>query len=98
MQTRRPPAPAEPDRVMAPPTPTDERSARITVLIAEDEPTMQAALAAFLQLYPPFALVGIAANAEDAIQIAASSQPDLALIDVGMPGGGEKAVRGILAR
>jgi EAL domain-containing protein (putative c-di-GMP-specific phosphodiesterase class I)/DNA-binding NarL/FixJ family response regulator len=70
---------------------------RITVLVADDDPSIRAALAAFLQQDARFAFVGSAASAKGAIQLAARSQPHVALVDFNMPGGGEQAVRGILA-
>ena len=72
------------------------RTGRIRVLIAEDEASVRAALAALIRTEPNLELVGEAANATDAIAIAAEEQPDVAVLDVRMPGGGgAAAVRGI---
>jgi EAL domain-containing protein (putative c-di-GMP-specific phosphodiesterase class I)/FixJ family two-component response regulator len=57
---------------------------------------VRGALAACLALEPLFTLAGSAANADEAVALAAQTRPDVALVDFGMPGGGEEAVRGIL--
>ena len=68
----------------------------IRVLVAEDDPSVRAALVALIRVEPSFELVGEVANATDAIDVAAEQQPDVAVIDVRMPGGGgPAAVRGI---
>ena len=67
----------------------------ITVLIADDERLMREALAATIAAEPILRLAGVGASAEEAIRLAAEARPDVALVDVNMPGGGEHAVRGI---
>lgn len=76
----------------------DSRSdtGQISVLIADDDPRIRAALAACLELNSLLELAGSAADAEAAIRLAGQSQPDVALVDFHMPGGGQEAVRGIL--
>jgi EAL domain-containing protein (putative c-di-GMP-specific phosphodiesterase class I)/DNA-binding NarL/FixJ family response regulator len=76
--------------------PKEPADARITVLIADDEPMVRQALAECLRLEPLFEVVGQAAGADEAIQLAGQSRPDVALVDFNMPGGGELAARGIL--
>ena len=67
---------------------------RPRVLIADDDPGVCAMLAVWLEA--DFELVGTAADATEAIELAAETTPDAALIDVEMPeGGGPAAVRGI---
>jgi DNA-binding NarL/FixJ family response regulator len=56
------------------------------VLIADDDPDVRAVLAA--QLGDRFELVGAAADTDEAIALAAESRPDIAIVDVQMPGGG----------
>ena len=56
------------------------------VLIADDDPDVRAVLSA--QLAPQFAVVGTATNTDEAIALAAETRPDIALVDVQMPGGG----------
>jgi CheY-like chemotaxis protein len=65
------------------------------LVIADDDPVVQAMLG--MTLGSEFEVVGIAADSEQAVEIARRSQPDAALIDVVMPkGGGLRAVLGIL--
>ena len=56
------------------------------VLIADDDPDVRAALRA--QLTGGFEVVATAADTDEAIALSAEHQPDLAIIDVQMPGGG----------
>ena len=69
---------------------------RIRVLVAEDDPAVRAALVGLIQAEPAFELVGEVSRADDAVAQAEKHQPDVAVIDVRMPGGGGPvAVRGI---
>jgi DNA-binding NarL/FixJ family response regulator len=66
------------------------------VLIAEDDPDVRAVLAAQLAL--SFDIVGTASDTDEAIALAAEHRPDIALVDVEMPGGGgPRATREISA-
>jgi len=57
---------------------------------------MQVALGALLEAHAEFDLVAVASDAEEAIALAATSRPDVCLVDVGMPGGGgPRAARAI---
>ena len=68
----------------------------ITVLIADDEPVIRNVLVDVVNEAPDCAVAAIAADAVEAIARAAESQPDVAIIDVRMPGGGgEVAAAGI---
>jgi len=60
----------------------------ITVLIADDEPLLRAALVDLIASEPGLELVAVATNADEAIQLGAATHPAVALIDVRMPGGG----------
>lgn len=71
----------------------------ITVLVAEDEPQVREVLEALIATDPRLRFVGGAEEAEAAIQLAADQRPDVALIDVRMPGGGGvRAAREIVRR
>jgi signal transduction histidine kinase len=71
----------------------------VRVMICEDEPVFQAALADLLDGDSSLELVGSARNADEAIEIATKERPDVALVDVRMPGGGgHRATREICAR
>src|SRR5438093_1240451 len=69
---------------------------RIRILVAEDDPGVRAALVGLIQAEPAFQLAGEVAGAAEAVEVAAKQQPDVAVIDVRMPGGGgPAAARGI---
>ncbi|MEA2683732.1 MAG: hypothetical protein QOK05_2060 [Chloroflexota bacterium] len=68
----------------------------LRVLIADDEKIVRDALADLIEDTPGMTVVGVAENAEEAIAMAGSTSPDVALLDVRMPGGGPTAARGIL--
>lgn len=61
---------------------------RIRVLVAEDEEAVREALVDLLTSDAAIDVVGSAKDADEAIEMAASSKPDVALVDVKMPGGG----------
>ena len=67
----------------------------IRVLIADDEEVMRLALADFFASDARFALVGTATDADSAAALARDLQPDVALLDVRMPGGGQAAAKAI---
>jgi EAL domain-containing protein (putative c-di-GMP-specific phosphodiesterase class I)/AmiR/NasT family two-component response regulator len=71
-------------------------TARIRVLVAEDEAVVRDALAALVRGEPDLELVGAATDAQEAIDLARVLHPDVALVDVRMPaGGGPRAARDI---
>jgi EAL domain-containing protein (putative c-di-GMP-specific phosphodiesterase class I)/CheY-like chemotaxis protein len=74
-----------------------ERTGTIAVLIADDEPELRSALADLISSEGHLRLVGVASDADEAIELAISTSPDVALVDVRMPaGGGPRATREIL--
>jgi EAL domain-containing protein (putative c-di-GMP-specific phosphodiesterase class I)/AmiR/NasT family two-component response regulator len=69
----------------------------IRVLIADDEPELRVALADLLDQEERVMIVGTAGDADEAIELAGSAFPDVALVDVKMPaGGGPRAAREII--
>lgn len=60
----------------------------VRVLVAEDQPDFRAALEELISDEPSLELAGSAEDADEAIEIARKERPDLALLDVNMPGGG----------
>ena len=60
----------------------------IRVLVCENDPVMRAALGDLIESVPGLKLNGVAADAEAAGVEAARTEPDVALLDVRMPGGG----------
>jgi DNA-binding NarL/FixJ family response regulator len=80
------------------PVPVSGDGARISVLIAEDEPSVRAALSDLIDDDRSLHLVGAAEDAQEAIDLAREHHPDVALLDVKMPsGGGPRATREIRA-
>ena len=71
--------------------PNESAQQPITVVIADDEQLIRTVLTACLNETTLFEVTGVAATAEEAIQLADRLRPDVALIDVNMPGGGEAA-------
>jgi EAL domain-containing protein (putative c-di-GMP-specific phosphodiesterase class I)/DNA-binding NarL/FixJ family response regulator len=68
----------------------------IRVLIADDDPAILEALTFLVNSDPSMDFVGAACGADEAIDLAKEHRPDVALLDVRMPGGGgPKAARGI---
>ena len=71
---------------------------RLAVLIADDEPQLRTLVTRLLASEPDVEVVGSVADAAGAIEFAGRTQPDVALVDVRMPGGGVSATQGILER
>ncbi len=67
-----------------------------SVLIVEDHALMRKGLRALLESWPGFTVVGEAAEGKEGIRLADDLQPDLALLDLSMPGtNGIEALREI---
>jgi DNA-binding NarL/FixJ family response regulator len=60
----------------------------LRLLIADDDPVMRLMLGAIVKREAGFELVGEAADAGQAIELALHRRPDVVLLDVDMPGGG----------
>ena len=68
------------------------------MLIADDNASVRSALAEWLEADPALEVVGLAGDAEEAVEVARASSPRVALVDVRMPkGGGTVATRGLVA-
>jgi EAL domain-containing protein (putative c-di-GMP-specific phosphodiesterase class I)/CheY-like chemotaxis protein len=61
---------------------------RIRVLVADDDPVLRDALSALIGSDESMELVGAAHNAPQAVELAVRHRPDVAVLDVRMPGGG----------
>jgi NarL family two-component system response regulator LiaR len=69
----------------------------IQVLLVDDHAVVRQGLRAYLDLQEDLAVCGEAGSAEHAVALAARLKPDVALVDLVMPGGdGISATRGIL--
>jgi EAL domain-containing protein (putative c-di-GMP-specific phosphodiesterase class I)/CheY-like chemotaxis protein len=64
------------------------RDGAIRVLVADDETVLRTALADLVGSDYDFELVGVAKDAQEAIELAEATRPDVALVDVRMPQGG----------
>lgn len=69
----------------------------IRVVIADDHILVRQGIRAFLETYPDLALVGEADDAATAATLCAEQHPEVALVDLVMPGGGIEATRTIRA-
>ncbi|MCK2216556.1 response regulator transcription factor [Actinomadura sp. ATCC 31491] len=58
----------------------------IRVVLAEDQGMVRGALASLLGLEPDIEVVGEAADGAQAVEVAARTRPDIALLDIEMPG------------
>jgi two-component system response regulator NreC len=67
----------------------------IRVLLADDHPVVRAGVRAFLEDEPDIVVVGEASNACQAVALAQELQPDVAVLDISMPGHGLDATRQI---
>jgi DNA-binding NarL/FixJ family response regulator len=70
----------------------------VRVLVCDDEPTIRDALREVLEAEPDLVVVAVAGTADEAIAAAVRHLPDVAVLDVRMPGGGVHAARGIRQR
>ena len=58
----------------------------IRLLIADDQALVRGALGALLDLEPDLEVVGLSADGETAVRLAAETAPDVCLMDIQMPG------------
>lgn len=71
----------------------------IRVMIADDHPVFRHGLRSLLSALPDIAVVGEAADGEDAVRLAAELDPDVVVMDLKMPGlDGVEATRRIVRR
>ncbi len=61
---------------------------QVRVLIADDDPMIRMALSEVLEAEKDLHVVAVAEDAEEAVTLAVHHGPDVAVLDVRMPGGG----------
>ena len=72
---------------------------RIRIVLADDHPVVVNGLAAMLETEPDFEIVGTAADGLVAVEVAVAERPDIALIDLELPGlSGVEAIAAIRER
>jgi len=65
----------------------------IRIVIADDHVLVRQGIRAFLETYPDLSIVGEAENGGDAIRLCREKSPEVALVDLVMPGGGIETTR-----
>jgi NarL family two-component system response regulator LiaR len=68
-------------------------NAPIRIVIADDHVLVRQGIRAFLETYPDLSIVGEAENGGDAIRLCREKAPEVALVDLVMPGGGIETTR-----
>jgi EAL domain-containing protein (putative c-di-GMP-specific phosphodiesterase class I)/ActR/RegA family two-component response regulator len=69
-----------------------------TVVLADDQPDVLAALGDVIGAHPALQLVGTAGDADGVVALACATKPDIAIVDWQMPGGGAGAAEQISRR
>ena len=69
----------------------------ISVVVVDDHVLVRQGIRAFLETHADLVIVGEAADAADATAVCAECKPQVALVDLVMPGGGVAATRDIRA-
>jgi DNA-binding NarL/FixJ family response regulator len=64
----------------------DRLVSEVRVLVVDDQAPFRGAMAAVVEETDGFAVVGLAASGEEAVELAATLAPDLVLMDVNLPG------------
>src|SRR6185312_17264814 len=76
----------------------EQRAEPLTVIIADDHQFFRDGVRALLDAQPDMECVGEASDGAEAVRLATALQPDVALMDVQMPGiSGVEATRQIVA-
>jgi two-component system response regulator DesR len=68
------------------PEPKDEDASKIRLLLADDQALVRSALAALLELEDDFEVVGQTGRGDHVVATALAVRPDVALLDIEMPG------------
>jgi DNA-binding NarL/FixJ family response regulator len=73
-------------------------SSKIRVIIADDDALVRKMVGAMIEDDPGLDLVGVGEDADQALELAAQHEPDVAVLDLNMPGGGGFGGAGAAAR
>jgi two-component system nitrate/nitrite response regulator NarL len=79
----------------ADPRPASGGFGKVSVFVADDHPLYRQAVVAVLDEHPGMEVVGVGADAREAMAAIAELRPDVALLDMKMPGSGIAVVRWI---
>jgi DNA-binding NarL/FixJ family response regulator len=71
---------------------------RFTLVVADDDVDLRAALCEVLAATPGFEVVAAVGTGYEAAEVAETTRPRVALLDVRMPGGGAEAVAAVRRR
>lgn len=77
------------------PSDPPEAASTVRVLIADDEESLRLAVCDLVAGEDGMEVAGAAGSADEAIELASATKPDVALVDVRMPGGGVSVVCGV---
>src|SRR5688572_31884469 len=72
-----------------------EKRATATVLVVDDHPMTRAGIVQLIQSELGLALCGQAATRAEALRLLAECSPDLATVDLSLPGGGIELIKDI---
>ncbi|MEA2493342.1 MAG: hypothetical protein QOJ29_1253 [Thermoleophilaceae bacterium] len=75
-----------------------EGTHKIRVIIADDDALVRKMVGAMIDEAPDLELVGVGEDADQALELAAEHSPDVAVLDLNMPGGGGFGGAGAAAR
>ena len=75
-----------------------EGTSKIKVIIADDDELVRQMVGAMIEEAPELELVGVGEDADQALELAAQHSPDVAVLDLNMPGVGGFGGAGAAAR
>jgi len=70
-------------------------NSHVSIAIVDDHPILRQGIVAVLKTDPRFRIVAEGVSAADALDIAKTHHPDILLLDLGIPGGGNEALKQI---
>ena len=69
----------------------------VSLVLADDDAAMRAALVELVETEPSLDLLGVGTDGAEALALAERLSPDILLLDLRMPGGGDGLVRKVAA-